>query len=499
MKLSSSPSKAPTQRLGARLAILAALSGMPACSSNHQGTKPPSSASDAQGYNTADRYTRTVTKRDEHHPESVHTAEKAAQLEGLMNSQETAKMQGVHNKLYRQYINPDFMMHLKAKGYSSDVFPLLDMVMGQPDKFEYRSKGNGVIEIVRREPYVKPTDPKNEISADFLVVMNVKSGSISRVGKRDLRVRGKIPWVSNEKFNQDSEIYHARWKNEFNKLLAVEYRKFRAAGWATGSQKRRDEWKKHVTSALNGVSGPIKQIHLNMNVEFPKRFVDLVQSRNLDFEMNDPQVQDVIAHQATQWSTYEERANHPNSPNMTVAPDDKIKGAYKIHTSTYEFNPLRVDYDGYVLRPRPDGSWKRDPRYKEALRRKYYRDPKHQRAMVDLDPVEKKRMEDADAAAPATAARASRIHAFILRREEVDKKAYDKSTPLADLRRAAIAILNPRKSAAFNTRRAAIIGGMNRKELKEEIKATLDGDLGTLDETRNNIAARELGLPLSSF
>lgn len=468
---------------------------------------------------TQDRHTRTVTKPEPYYPESVKKAQEAAELEGLMNSKETNKMQIVHDNLYRQYINPAFMMHLKAKGYSEKVFPLLNMVMEQPNKFEYRSKGNNVLHIVRREPYTKPTDKKDEIPKDFLVVMEGKQGSISQVGKIELKVNGKIPWISNEKFNKDSEIYSGRRSNEFRQYLwgwgryidpqtkklktewgpgRIEYQE---AGWRRGTPERKAEWKKQKRKAAESVSRPIKEIHLNMNVEFPKRFVDLVKSRNLDFEMNDPQVEDIIDVQSTNWKSYKELYEEPNQPKMMVVPHPTEKGIYKIMTREYDHNSLHIDVDGYILRPPEDGSskWKRDPRYDEAVRRKYYRHKDHQKAKVDLDPVEKKRMEDTDnkeKLGSSTVERAKKIDDFILRREAVDKKVYSKRTRIEDLRRTAIAIQDPNKSAAFNARRAAIIGRANRKQLREEIKVTLDGDLGIPDETRNDIAARELGVPL---
>ncbi len=454
---------------------------------------------------TEDRHTRTKTAPTPYYKKSAEIASERVKLAGQMNAIETKKMQGIHYALYKQYMNPAFMMHLRMttlpdkSALADTVFPLLDMVMKQPDQFDYRSKGGNITHIVRREPYTKKAekDKKNEIDIpkDFLVVMEGKDGAISRVEgskkKANLMVNGKFPWISNEKFRKDMEIYQARWTNE---LVANLYDE------DTATQK---EWEKKFKNSFGKISGPIKDIYETMNIDFPKRFLGMIDSRKMRFELEDPQVMALRTHMLKQGKNYDDitkRGYGPNGKFQVAVLPDKQTGGYTIHTRTFQKNPIHVDKEGYILRPQADGRWKRDTRYEEKVRREYYRDPNHAKAKTDLGkkPAERDRMNKInlkDTPNSPTDLHQKKIQEFIFRREAVDQKVYDKSTTMRELKDAAKEVRDPSKPDEYNARRDLAIEASNdRKKLQKEIKITLDGDLGKLDHTRNDKAAVALNL-----
>lgn len=376
MKLSHGPKAAPTQRFGTRLAIVAALAGAPACDVNLEVTPPPSFPATPSGYHTDRKDTRTVTKPDETHPESEEIARRPSTLEGKMDLDEIERMQSLHEEVYEQYVNPAFVQYLKQTGLSDKVYPSLDLLMRHPDDFDYIDKGNHRIEVVKRRPH---NEARKHIPDKFLVVMEGANKEVTKVNDTDLKMpNGNIPWQSNPAYNKQMHLYRTRFNSE--------YSRHRDSGWhaklrnlnTLAEPQRTREWRNMLLGPYANVSEPIKAHYELENIDFPKRFVDLVEARNFAFEINDPRFQDVRRHEQLQGETYDEITRQGYGPNgmlqVIVTPDPYNSGVYQIYTREMRAHPLRVNKKGFILTQQSDGRWAPDQHSHNGAKTKYFRD-----------------------------------------------------------------------------------------------------------------------------
>lgn len=367
------------------------------------GAKP---SKKVPAYSTKRENIRTITPTIPNYRESVIKAEKLAMMKGYMHRDEVLQMQSAHEDLYVQYMNPDFMQYLrqlsevkdpesnkKVSGLNEKVYEAIDLVLKNPEHFEYLDKGNERIEIIKRRIPHKPRKPKkgaefSKIPKDFLIVMETKERHITSVRSTGVNKQFKkgsdIPWLSNKEYNKKMPLFRARWMASY-KLHRDEARK----NLPLTQPKRNEAWRNTAINAFKDIKDTsMKDLFALDNIEFPKRFVAMVKARGLDFELTDPQFLDVVANQDDQGETYKE-ITEDGELYVVVTADPDIPGAYQISTADVT---LRVDDAGFILRESPDdGKWRPDPRYHKAVLDKYYRD--HPDAIIDLPKSEAKEVK----------------------------------------------------------------------------------------------------------
>lgn len=464
--------------------------------------KPPADrvevpASVRPTHTRADIHTREEEEPAPDYAESGEAADKGLKMSGKLEAKETLLLQGVHENLYTQYMNPAFMMHLRMEGLSDKVYPILDLIMRHPYDFEYKPQGGEILHIVKKEP-------KDKMSADiadnFLVVMETSEGHISKVRndafEKDLKVNDKLPWMANEEFKRNLVLYNQRWGSEHARYLyAEEYQKWDKAG------RPASEWPAIFKNSFEPISDAMKDIHVAMNIDFPQHYVDLVTRRNLTFEQTDPRVADVVARHVGQGKTYDNITKNGYGPSgmlhISVMADPVLPDVYQIYTTNFIRNPLRVNGMGYIMRQADDGSWDIDPRYKENVRRDYY--SKNPEARVDLELADITRMnetEQKNTANSPTAVRETQINALVVRREKVDREMWkgEDEVPTSKLQEIAIYLLPPHQQTPHH--HAYIKASNDRVWLRKGAKSILDTDVPRLDGSRNDYVAGLLGITL---
>lgn len=467
--------------------------------------KPPKAAPKKRTFHTERKDTRTVTPVTPHYKESVTIAKEALVMEEHLDRNEALLMQMVHNNLYAQYMNPAFMLYLSQSNLSEKVYPELDRVMKNPEYFSYVNKGNDRVEIVKRPPHDadKGDVDKNkafaDIPNDFLVVMETKDGHITQVGTLGLKKGSDIPWISNEKYNKDMPIYLGRWTNEHTRYLyGDEYKKWVAAG------RPPEKWPGIFKNSFEPISETIKAIHVANNIEFPKRFVAMVRKRHLEFELEDPGFLDVEVHQKKQGETYDEITKEGYGEGgklqvMVVAdPDKKLQekfgAVYQIWTRENRPNPLRVTAQGYILRQREDGSWDVDPRYHQAVRRRYYADTPEARVGLKGGATgkEARELEELDRKVGEAVEAQEKAKKLKKKREQVDKAV--REAEIDKLKEVAKAIGSESQDPEHIRKRNEAIDKMNEDQLRNGIKDILDGKAGGTPEDNLNKAGAILGV-----
>jgi len=364
MKLGKRLAETPSGKLGSRLAIIAALAATPGCASKVSDTKSPESPRSelSSKYHTEREDTRTISEIEASHPGASETVDLALKAKGKMDPKEALLMQKTHEEVYEQYINPSFIQYLKQTGLSDTVFSQLDLLMRYPNDFEYLDKGNFEVEIIKRRPHTKE---RSHIPDTFRLVMATAEQEITRVGGLKLtKDNGTTPWQSNYDYNRRMTLYRERFKNEQHRNLYGPdfWQKYQALNQLPEIERIR-AWKNMLDDSYVSVSGPIKALYELDNVDFPKRYVDLVQARHFDFEVNHPSFLNVKNHQRVQGKNYKEITSQRDKLQIVVIADPKHPGVYQIITRAAKDNPVRIDKRGYLLLPQEDGSYAPDPRY----------------------------------------------------------------------------------------------------------------------------------------
>ena len=507
--------KTPEQIRKDTRALLERLSGDPFAQTEEKKKKPrPRTHTDTQ------RHTREAYEPRPYYPESVRIAERAVALSGRREAKETRLMQGVHENLYRQYMNPSFMMHLQAQPgeLPKKIYPILDLIMQHPDDFDYVSKGHGVLHIVKRKPF---KGRPSVIQDNFLVVMEGGAGSITRVRNgsfdKPLKLGDKIPWISNDQFNRDLPLYNKLWNTTVsNYLLAGGYRE-----WARSDQTPEGykKLKARMYQEVGIKEKEVVEIYVAMNILFPQRFVDLVRARNLGWELTDPRVKRILDTQPYQGKTYEDITTHGYGKNgklrITVLADPDNPGIYLMYTQSTRYQPLRVNMLGQVMRQAKDGSWAPDARYEDNVRRRYYYrenggknkdllhpDPsKKEVGDTTITAEERARMEHAETESKTgskTDKEVADMYDLIEKRQKVDAVLYT-SKDLAKLEHITLYLLtdaqkrDPKVLALIAKKMAQ----RDYKWFRQGIKRTLDHeDLPILRADRNAYVAGVLGVAL---
>lgn len=371
MKPPSHPKEACSQKLAGRLAIMAALAG-PACTIHQE--IPASAPSDTDTHQEVAR-TRNYTKLPPNHSESGEIAKEAVAMQGYLSPTEVTRMQTVHEDLYEQYLNPGMMHHLIQTGQTNATYAALNLVLQYPYAFEYQEKKYGRVEIVKRRPY---TEENEDIPDSFKVVIETRGGYLTEAGGLDLTgAKGTPPWMEHKEYNRQMVHYRARFENAYQQH----------GDWDTYYDVD-ENWPEpqRMQKLLDLLVAPYEKIVPEMqiiykveNVDFPRRLVQLIEARQLGFEINDPRFRDLKYHQEHQGTTYEEitrqRYEPHNKLQLVVIADPEMEGIYAIYTrGNYEGEPLRVTRQGYMLTRNQEGNWVIDPRYTDAVKRKYYRE-----------------------------------------------------------------------------------------------------------------------------
>lgn len=321
------------------------------------------------------RHTRRIEPVEKRYDISKEEAEKIVKLKGTMESLEVKRMQASHEKIYEHYINPAFITYVEQIGKADEVFGALDMVMKHPYGLSYRSSNDNRVEIVKRSPY---NDANKEIPNDFKIVLETSAGHITHVAGVDLKTKeGEIAWVESEKYTKDMRNYRERYMVEWGRY------------WVDSGVEAKD--------SFEGISDDMKRLHVLHNIEFPKRFVAMVQARGLDFELNDSRFKDIVDHQKKQGKTFDEITKEGYGAGgklkLMVVADPKLDGVYQIWTRTNSLRkePVRVSKEGYMLQQDANGYWKPHPRYDQAVRYGYY--AKNEAVMDNLVAKEKAEVE----------------------------------------------------------------------------------------------------------
>ncbi len=459
------------------------------------------------------RHTRTSELSKPLDKKSADIAERRDALDGKLEARETKRMQEAHESLYTEYMNPAFMIHLRMKGLADEVIPVLNLIMEHPGDFDYKIVG-GNKHITKLKPY---KGRPSAISDDFLVIIE-KGGRILKVRNKDAKWKpeknvdedfgkgGKDPWMSNAEFNKKMGLYDEQWTSEHSRhLYNREYQE-----WEANGRQPPGKYEELLRKSFDNIHGSLQNIHVAMDIDFPQRFVDKINIRNLQFENDNEQVKEILRVHPTQGKTYEDITRRAyDSPdyegqwNIWVLTDPALPGLYQIYTERYEQNPLVVDLMGHIMHQDTNGKWVPDARYGESVRRKYYRDNKKAReADPNLTDEDKKRMDELDleefpvgTGAPSAAAeRARKIAEFTAKRQTVDEALFEESpeVTLETLRKIAKKIATD-QGPEF---RSKIDGITDPRQLKNGIKGVLDLDMPTLDERRNKLAASILGISL---
>jgi hypothetical protein len=365
MKPSHSPSESnSSQRLFSRLAITAALAGTAACAAS-----PLREASSQTSSPAAVSPTRELIPPKSDHPESVETAMNGLAMKKYMDPKEVVLMQAMHEEIYDQYINPAFIMYLKKTGLSDKVYPALNLLVAHPEAFEYLDKGNGRVEIKRRNL----TDDPIFVPDDFLVVIDGTNKEVTRVNGVDLaKPNGSISWMQNTEYSGRMKNYRDEFNSVHQRLLYGDrYKK-----WERNGKQPAEEWKTIFADSFKGIPEDLKVIHVVDNIDFPRRLVDLVEARHLSFELSSPDYQNLKAQQQVQGKSFREITSEGfgeyGKLHVSVFTDEQNPGVYALYTRSAIDAPVRVNTKGYMMVDAGGGKWVPDPRYNEALSRDYY-------------------------------------------------------------------------------------------------------------------------------
>jgi len=289
MKLSSNPTETPSGRILSRVALLAALAGGgPACSGMWQEGfyQPPKSESTG--------HEREEAEPNPKHPESIPIAKEAVALKSYMHPEEVDRMQVMNEELYEQYLNPGFIMYAKAMGISDRVYPSMDLVIGHPYDFEYEDKGHKQVDITKRQPY---TQDNQHVPDAFRIEMGGTEPEALQFHHHNLRFPdGRTPWMTSDQFYDKSDLYAKMYRNEWRSNLYG----YRYQQWVANGQQPPSEWQQIFRDSFGGIMPEHTEIYEALNIDFPKRFVDLIHARGFDFELRDPRFRDVVQHQRMQ-------------------------------------------------------------------------------------------------------------------------------------------------------------------------------------------------------
>ena len=395
------------------------------------------------------------------------------ELEGQLDSNETKAMQNAQAKIFAQYLSPAFITYLNQPPTTlqqrQSVYRNMDLLVEHPDAFSYETQSNNTLLIRKRQPPTAQGSPA--IPDDFEVVME-EPGNIVKIAGIDLKSNGKVPWMNADAFNRNASLYFSRFNSELSnhvKSLIGNKQHLSAA-----------EIDKIKKQAFDNISLPMKDIRVTMNIRFPHHLADLIRGRKFPFESQDRQIQEFLTSQGKQGTTYESLIDHWY---VGVGRDPKYpEGTYQVYTENYLENPLVINYAGYIMRPQPDGSWKPDARYGEAIRRKYYlanNGRTHQKAWDHggLSAHEKRTMQDLEprgARGREANNVADTIYRYMQQREPFDRtiKKYCKRPPN---------MKNPQQVQQFVAQRS---------RLKEVAKAVSREPLGPNPRTHAATQAR---------
>jgi len=437
-----------------------------------------------KGYHRERRATRRITEPEPYYPGVDEMVEKALKLGEHMDKKEVLDMQAYHQNLYRQYMNPAFMLYLSQIGKTEAVYPYLDQIMENPEYFQYVNKGDDRIEIKKRKPFSKDMgEDFKSIPKDFLVVMETKEGHITQVGKLNLKKGSDIPWISNEEYNKSMPIFRDRWESDEYRLKYTNYHE-RIANLPVTEPERTNAWNEWMDSSTEDIGEPLKKLYYIDNILFPQRLIDMVKARNLGFEMEDPQFKEFMKYQKDQGTTYEEiTLKKDEKLQVLVIADPNIKGAYAIYnrSGVNRTTPLRVNAEGYILKQREDGSWAPDARYHQAVRRRYYE--KYPDAMVDLGEKEKKDLEKTTKLVEDKAKDQEKVAEQMRKKEALREKRKKVDAALKDvkiekLREVAKEIGKESEDPEKIKERNETIDGLDEATLRAGIKEILDKEEG---------------------
>lgn len=310
--------------------------------------------------------TRDIGETKPRYKGTAEAAEKALKQGEYLSPQEVVKIKGLHEHMYEHYLNPAFMLYVQRKPGDTfeKVYKSLELIFANPYDFEYISMPGDRTEIHKRG-----TSKKTEIDENFSVVMETRAGYITNVNGIDLKDdKGGIPWMLQPEYQKQMVNYAERWQVESEK---------------TGVP----------------VSEEMKAIFMLNNVTFPKKFLDLVENRDFEFEKKDPQIEKLKIAQSQQGTTYDEITKNEDTKWWVGVEQDTEpgnEGGYQIHIKTVGGGQetLHISKEGFIMRdqgPTGSPSWIPDPMYDNAVRWKYYTE--HPGAEKTLDPDDLTKMK----------------------------------------------------------------------------------------------------------
>lgn len=468
------------------------------------------------------RDTRELTPPPSYHPESGPRAERAIEMQNFLPPEDVKKLQQSQDHLYEHAMNPAFIQYVRATGNEGTVFAALDLLFKHPYDFEYITKPNERVEIRKRRPLDKSS---TEIDNAFLLVLETKEGYITDVTlnaqkSAHLKQAGsdEIPWVSNPQYNQSMPQYRERYKNERkryeNDRTAELLRKipnFDKLSPPDQEAARRKAKKKAKKESWQYVSPEMQTVFELENIAFPKRFLAMIESRNLLLdggpppihEKDDPRIKDLTEQMSHQGATYQEiTQDKANKWYVMVMADPEQEGVYMIATRSYyiegnplyDQEPLRVSKEGYVMRDNGDKAsprWTRDPRYVQNLRRRYYKE--NPEATKTLTPADVQELQAVDSGIQTKQGELTQVTENQKKKQEaLDKRAkIDEAFERADLNKLA-QVAHAVSPTEFYPAIDKLVKKKDKKKLIIGIKRALndDDDVGS----RHNKAAELLGV-----
>lgn len=286
-------------------------------------------------------------------------------------------MQVVQEELYEQYINPGFMLYAKQMNLTDKIYPNLDLAIQHPFDFEYEQKKHRRIDVKKRYPF---TEANEHIPDDFLLVVDGSEPETVRYNMNNLRSSDStLPWMTSEAFHSNAGLYNNMYRNDWRgNLYGDRYRQ-----WMANGGQPPQEWNDIFRSSFGGIRPELKEIYEVLNIDFPKRYVDLVRARNFSFETRDARFRDIETYQGRQGTTFDAITRDGYGPNgglqVRVQPNqdesltERFGPVYMVLTRGNRPNPVFITEKGHMLR-RVSGQWEMDPRSTDFLVRKYYAD-----------------------------------------------------------------------------------------------------------------------------
>lgn len=342
-----------------RVAILSALTASSACS-----VTQPKSEHPHQGQSDIKR-SRELPEIEAEHQDTVEMVHETVKLNGQISPEEVARMHAARDDIFETYINPGFMHHMQQTGRTPEVYDALNLVIRSRHGFEYKEGPLGRIEIVKRRPY---TEANENVPDDFSLVVETRGGYLTNLNGRDMTDETSIPpWMSAEEYNRRMPDYRERFWNEYSQHKDVKAYRHAKRTMPRGPARNR-RLIELLVEPYEKVSPEMQVTFKFENVDFPQHLVDLMEARNLDFEMQDPRFADLRHHVALQGRTYEDITKYRYPPHnrlqLLVTADPELEGVYQLHTrGNTDQEPLRVNLKGYMLNQQSDGTWEADPRY----------------------------------------------------------------------------------------------------------------------------------------